>query len=209
MEISCEIRPNTIKNKHTNSKFKFIFDTWLEVIQEYCAFANYEDSPYIYNERATLSSFVGALWKSNELVLEEFSAIKGGEDEGDEKTKKGRIDLWFTCNKENFISECKQYWYAPTYTNIEGMIKNAIMDTNKSKKYYEDSTPLAITFWSPFFTSLEKIETNLHLLQNTLEASISSETIDMYCIVAPKKARNLEAGNGKYYPCVVLLGKFC
>jgi hypothetical protein len=66
------------------------------------------DFPYHYNERATLSIFAGALWRSDDanLVLEEFGTEKKGAD-GDYK---GRQDIWFRASGHSCFGEAKQKW---------------------------------------------------------------------------------------------------
>jgi hypothetical protein len=66
------------------------------------------DFPYHYNERATLSIFAGALWRSDDanLVLEEF----GTEKKGAAGDYKGRQDIWFRASSHSCIGEAKQKW---------------------------------------------------------------------------------------------------
>ncbi len=204
MEIAYEIRPNVLDNKKTNAKLKEIFEEWLNVIKDYCDYEDYEDSPYYYNERATLSSFVGAIWRQGEIALEEFSSIKGSASQNEDEDKKGRIDLWFKCGTDSFICEAKQKWHTIPYS-IEKLVTDAKKDIEKSKKHYECLSS-AMTFWTPMFKTVESIEDALNTLLHDVKNALKQGNIDMYCLIAPKKARNLQAGDGNYYPCVILLG---
>jgi hypothetical protein len=69
------------------------------------------ETPFMYNERATLSQFVGGLWLSGEanFVLEEF-----GKDKGETDSKwKGRGDIWFSAEGKVCYGEAKQRWITP------------------------------------------------------------------------------------------------
>jgi hypothetical protein len=75
------------------------------------------DRPYFYNERATLSVFAGAIWRSHpsNLVLEEYCAEKtwpGGR-------YKGRFDIWFAIENQSCYAEAKQSWPAVSAFDAE------------------------------------------------------------------------------------------
>lgn len=69
------------------------------------------DAPWWYNERASLSLFAGAVWRSGGWVFEEFST-KRRVPKGRSKYKRssGRCDIMFGIGKERFIGEAKQCW---------------------------------------------------------------------------------------------------
>jgi hypothetical protein len=74
------------------------------------------ERPYFYNERATLSLFAGAVWRSNpaNLVLEEFCDEKCST--GD--PYKGRSDIWFEAGGQSCFAEAKQDWpSAPAFSH--------------------------------------------------------------------------------------------
>ena len=62
------------------------------------------DAPWWYNERATLSLFVGAVWKCDGWAFEEFSTTKATQTQrGKVDHKSGRCDIQFTIGKSHFI----------------------------------------------------------------------------------------------------------
>lgn len=61
------------------------------------------DAPWWYNERASVSVFAGAVWRSGEAAFEEYSELKRGKA----KLSAGRFDLWFSCGRQEFLGEAK------------------------------------------------------------------------------------------------------
>lgn len=65
--------------------------------------AGVNDAPWWYNERALLSVFAGAVWRSGGSAFEEYSELKRNE----QRTSSGRIDLWFSASRRDFWVEAK------------------------------------------------------------------------------------------------------
>jgi hypothetical protein len=61
------------------------------------------DAPWWYNERALLSVFAGAVWRSGGSAFEEYSELKRGEVQ----MTSGRVDLWFSTGRHDFWAEAK------------------------------------------------------------------------------------------------------
>ncbi|WBX91992.1 hypothetical protein [Pseudoxanthomonas mexicana] len=60
-----------------------LLTAWVELIQDYCRCDDYDDNPWWYNERASLSTLAGAAWrKPGWYALEEFSTTKRGVIDG-------------------------------------------------------------------------------------------------------------------------------
>ncbi|MDH4870606.1 hypothetical protein [Pseudomonas sp. BN515] len=100
--------------------------------RDYCDFERGEfDLGYFYNERTNVSLLAGAVWRENptdNLVLEEYSSDKEGEDASDYK---GRRDLWFRAGGTQYRCEAKQKW-----VDLETVTKadiDAIIDLAKSE----------------------------------------------------------------------------
>ena len=85
---------------------KPIIEQWLRINREYIEEGDYEDSLYMYNERSTVSSLAGAVWRCGGYAQEEYLATKG--DKNNEIS--GRIDLFFRFSHKNIIIEAKQLW---------------------------------------------------------------------------------------------------
>lgn len=79
-----------------------------EYVDSYCEPGKAIDVPWFYNERASLSQFAGAVWRANPTnhVLEEYACEK--QDEGSDY--KGRRDIWFRIEGQQYWAEAKQHW---------------------------------------------------------------------------------------------------
>jgi len=66
----------------------------------------WNDCPWWYNERASLSTLAGAVWNVGGVVLEEYASKKRSR----EGKYSGRCDLYFQIGKTEFIAEAKQCW---------------------------------------------------------------------------------------------------
>jgi len=83
----------------------------------------YEDAPWWYNERASLSFFAGAVWMSGGWALEEFSSRKKGLDQGPPRSlRAGRYDINFAVGTHEYIAEAKQCW--PKLHNLKSAAAN-------------------------------------------------------------------------------------
>ena len=89
---------------------------WTALLEEYCIAHRYDDNPWFYNERATLSTLAGAAWRlEGWTALEEYSTKKwggnqkkGSVDAG--KLRAGRCDLFVAHRSAAFALEAKQAW---------------------------------------------------------------------------------------------------
>lgn len=199
--LEYKVRPNALSLGGCK-KMNVIFENFFAVVNEYCKYEDGEDAPYWYNERTTVGIFSGAIWRSTERSLEEFSTTKFDENN---KEKNGRADLWFSCSNENFICEVKQYFKSTSYS-VAKMMEASIADTKKTMKNFPNSKPLALTFWTPRIQPSD-VEEELKTIHDKLKDALKEESIDMYCLVAPKSARNMQASAPHVFPCVILLGK--
>lgn len=92
-----------------------LLTAWVVLIQDYCRCDDYDDNPWWYNERASLSTLAGAAWrKPGWYALEEFSTTKRGVIAGrvieDGSVVNGRCDLYVSHGSSNFAFEAKQVW---------------------------------------------------------------------------------------------------
>jgi hypothetical protein len=84
--------------------------TWFKILDQYHAHHVAKKDPdvaYWYNERATLSTLAGALWRSGDqaLVLEEYSTSRVGNGP---HAIPGRTDLWCKIGNTEYTVEAKQ-----------------------------------------------------------------------------------------------------
>ncbi len=128
--------------------------------------------PWWYNERASLSSFAGAIWRTGGIAFEEFSAKRktpmpdGG---GDTERWQGRIDLQFSYQGSDFVAEAKQAWprigrrSKSAVGDIEDALQQAGKEAQTIVKNWGDR--LAIVFAAPLFPESE-IANERKLLKN-------------------------------------------
>ena len=142
----------------TNKKLKFlrpIIEQWLKINREYIEYCNYSDSLYSYNERSTISTLAGAVWRCGGYAQEEYIAEKGTEK------RNGRIDLFFHFSNKDVVIEAKQkfIWLAPNsrknlHEHIKVSLDDSVKDAKQTKQanamYYGDIY-LAITFIVPYW----------------------------------------------------------
>lgn len=98
-----------IRTQMFRSHFQPILHEWIDIINRYTNNYTEEDALYWYNERATLSTLAGAIWKTgaNNFVLEEFRIDKESRRDG---SWQGRADMFFVCGRKQYIVEAKQLW---------------------------------------------------------------------------------------------------
>lgn len=83
-----------------------IIEQWGLLHKEFTEQKQYKDCLYWYNERANVSAFSGAVWRSGGVALEEYSSQKGNID----NTVNGRVDLYFSKQNNIAIAEAKMEW---------------------------------------------------------------------------------------------------
>ena len=143
------------------------------------------DHAYHYNERATLSMFAGAIWRSSKsnLVLEEFGTAKkwsGGE-------YKGRRDIWFRVAGRICYGEAKQSWIRFPRQNVlpEPFFEILRDETDAANDAVAESSGegcpeigLGILFITPFVHThqVSCARRNLQLLHNSINEALGPWT---------------------------------
>jgi hypothetical protein len=80
---------------------------WVAVVERTARLWTEEaDAAWVYNERASLSIFAGAVWRVGGVAFEEFSMTKGT----GRKRSRGRADIWFEAAGTAMLAEAKQTW---------------------------------------------------------------------------------------------------
>lgn len=90
------------------------------------------DAPWWYNERASLSFFAGAVWKSRGWAFEEFIANRMVRKPGTPaRQMPGRCDISFGIGDLEFLAEAKQCWPSlgnlpPSLRKINASLQDAL-----------------------------------------------------------------------------------
>jgi len=97
---------------------------WHSILDDYGALYPNQDAAYWYNERATLSTFTGAVWRCEGLAIEEYRCDR----QLSGRAAKGRADLWFRMQTpvEEFLVEAKQGW--PRTTRALPVLADELLD---------------------------------------------------------------------------------
>jgi len=141
-----------------------ILKEWIAVVLDYCHAQKFDDNPWWYNERATLSTLAAAAWRHGWVALEEFSTAKRARvpesktEEGD--VQNGRCDLFIgRRNGEEFAIEAKQAWQSigRRSTGKGTILKAAKLawDDAACLEAEEADTRLALTFIVPYIPPSE------------------------------------------------------
>lgn len=131
-----------------------IIEQWGLLHKEFTEQKQFKDCLYWYNERANVSVFSGAVWKSGGVALEEYSSQKGNID----NTVNGRVDLYFSKQAEHAIAEAKMEWIyfgERTRTDlkekINTVVEKAAKDTKESLGPSGYNLGLGLSFVTPYW----------------------------------------------------------
>lgn len=109
-----------------------------------------KDAPWWYNERALLSIFAGAVWRTGNEAFEEFSELKRKKN----RRASGRIDLWFCVGTHEFWAEAKACEIPITRSSKQARKIKEVMERAKHDVRRLDpdgfTRRLAVVFVSPY-----------------------------------------------------------
>lgn len=191
-----------VRTETFRSHFLPILNKWADIIEQYTNNYNNDDALYWYNERATLSTLAGAIWKENQnnFVLEEFRIDKESKRDC---SYPGRADMYFVCGRSEYIVEAKQIWVSisdradSTTDKINKSLRDARRDSTKSKS--DGEKVLGIVFVVPYISESEQKR------KDDLIKTFIKELRDVDCEILaytfPDKA-NVKSDDGYLYPGV-------
>ena len=133
-----------------------LLKSWTGVVMDYCRSDQFDDNPWWYNERASLSTLAGAAWRlKGWQALEEFSTTKrgivpGAEDNPD-RVKRGRCDLYVAHGTTSFAIEAKQAWQPVSrgFDHIDREMSKALIDAGNLTADQADHR-IAVAFTAPY-----------------------------------------------------------
>jgi hypothetical protein len=170
---------------------------------------NYEgDAPWWYNERASLSLFAGAVWRSGGWVFEEFSTKRRvAKGRSKYRSSSGRCDIMFGIGKEQFIGEAKQCWptLGPSLQNamkeVNACLKTALTQASQLPSY--EGERVAIVFVTPRIRASKQGEVGM--IVSKFVDQLKTKDVAMACFF-PKDGDKITYRN-YIYPGIVLMIK--
>jgi len=96
-----------------NSEHKSLYPILKKWVNIHSLFAERENGEGLWGdtERSSLGILAGAIWKSNNYCFEEYHFEKRNMNRDGKIAKgkyKGRIDIWFSAGKSEYIGEAKR-----------------------------------------------------------------------------------------------------
>lgn len=180
-----------------------ILEQWICIHAEYVKQYKFEDCLYWYNERANVSAFAGAVWKSGGFALEEYSSQKGTE----ENRANGRVDLYFSKKGDEAIAEAKMEWlYFGERTRldlkekIDRVVSKSKTDTINSLHANPYELGLGLSFISTYWRSGYDASQSMQALKEVME----SYSCAFYAIFESES--DITSSKGNVCNSVVLVG---
>lgn len=131
-----------------------IIEQWGLIHKNFLEQEQYNYCLYWYNERANVSVFSGAVWKSGGVALEEYSSQKGNID----NTVNGRVDLYFSKQTERAIAEAKMEWLyfgerarSDLKEKINSVVEKAKNDIKESLGPSNYNLGVGLSFIAPYW----------------------------------------------------------
>ena len=193
--------------------FERIFQEWIWVINKRADdWKEIGDIPWWYTERATLSTFAGAVWRAGGLCFEEYSDEKrtiGKRTHRFGAPYSGRVDLYFSWAGYEFIAEAKDTWsgcsriHADPIPRLAGCLRLACKDVRLTQP--NGQRRLGLAFVMPYIGRKyrEQIDDKLDSWVEVLGELDTSA----YAWVFPQRARYIHDSDGDFCPGVAVLIK--
>lgn len=201
--------------------------SWTEVVMDYCRSDKFEDNPWWYNERASLSTLAGAAWRlKGWQALEEFSTTKRGTPKdspnGPVREKRGRCDLLVAHGTTGFAMESKQAWpvLGKGLSRLNNAAEAAKKDAGNLTANQADHR-IGLVFAAPYIPvkAVAKLDrlgntvvdtTAVHGFVREWIKEVRPQDYDAHAYVFPKRCQHFTAQkHPKVYPGVLLLMTLC
>lgn len=193
-----------------------IMEEWIVLIERYCRVTKGKDAPYWYTERANIGILAGAVWRCGKVALEEFQHEKldAAAENGEQKKRRGRCDLWIADEVHKHYIEAKQAELClhPDLSAISNLAVNtlnlAVADAKRTKGNNENINVVGIAFL-PVYLKKEADNIPSETLINQLVKEIKEADLkaDLVAWCFPSTVRELYNHLNNYLPGVILLAK--
>lgn len=191
---------------------KNILKKWTRIVCKLVQDRNWKESgklpPWLYNERADVSLFAGAVWRSMEYAFEEFQEEKRKLTKRRKRLShhyRGRTDMFFTVGRQRFIVEAKQcspgMGAGGNETKIEHALAKARLSVKQTKRRRQRQ--LAVVFVTPYVNKKKHRRDLNQRLGNWLKAA-RKIPCSARAWVFPQETRFLRYGD-RYYPGVFMI----
>ena len=187
-----------------------VFAEWIRINREVAFSWRNEDAPWWHNERASLSIFAGAIWRSGAIAYEEYSEEKSAPAarKGKRSAYSGRCDLYFELGGYGYVAEAKQGWSGGTNDRDPvPRIRKALRAARESASRLESNGQrrIALVFVTPRFAGSYPEDAQGMIKRWITKASSIPKWEKAW--VFPAHARFLQSETGRYYPGIMIFAR--
>ncbi|AYH01800.1 hypothetical protein F6Q07_01680 [Pectobacterium parmentieri] len=200
-----------IQKVRANDRFiEELLNGWISANQRYVELLNRTDCCWWYNERTNVSVLAGAAWSLGWAAIEEYPSgkkRKGDTEENlDNNTSKGRVDLYIKSELESIALEAKHVWH-----KLDKDINKDICYIDYARSDAECLIKQAGRhFAATFVVFYTKENLNAFILEESISATINhtikkiSNDAISYAYLIDNKSAFMNHEN-KYYQSVALI----
>jgi hypothetical protein len=193
-------------NSEPLPQLKAVLSSWQRMMLDLTWWDDSKDSPYWYNERASLSLFAGAIWRRKGWAFEEYATEKHNISKtGKRKKSIGRGDLMFKIDGHGFVAEAKQCWLnirsGDAIETLKDHIQLAQQDSLRTPRYGYQR--LALVFATPRIHISGTAEIDTHIKRFVEGINGLSNTASAWAF--PSDRREMSADKYLYPGAVVLI----
>lgn len=189
-----------------------VLDAWLALMTEDWG---KEDAPWWYNERASLSQFAGAIWKSNGWVLEEYCISRKSHAGKHDGSSRGRCDLMFDFDRLRIVAEAKQVWLAHTngknalravQTALDAAWSEVARAPDAAGRYKRFGLVFVAPWFRPSIVSMPtEFDTRLRELVRELTTAHPNAVVAWAFPSSKRRLRSRRYSDRRYFPGIVMV----
>ncbi len=180
---------------------------WIRLNQDERWWSNDGFGPWCYNERTSMGLLAGALWRCEELTLEEFGFDKIFREQRRLIRYSGRGDLWFSVGDTSFYAEAKQRRPRLGGVKSSSMAMNEYLgracQDAKRLRAGPENIRLGLLFYVPWIQSSKEDQVE-QLLDRLLDQAHQTQCIARAWVFPDWARRSLE-GEDYLHPGILLL----